>query len=75
MKVKITYLQMLDRPERAVPPPRDGLAVVHAKRPTVAYYRFLYDSVGGITVGPAARSSRTPNSPPSYSTPGSKSTS
>ena len=26
--------------------PREGLAVVHARRPTVAYYRFLYDAVG-----------------------------
>jgi hypothetical protein len=46
MKVKTTYLQMFARPERVVPPPRDGLAVVHAKKPTVAYYRFLYDTVG-----------------------------
>ncbi len=46
MKVKTTYLQMLARPERVVPPPREGLAVVHAKKPTVAYYRFLYDGVG-----------------------------
>src|SRR5205823_1625986 len=46
MKVKITYLQMVARPQRVVPPPRDGLAVVHAKAPTVAYYRFLYDAVG-----------------------------
>jgi GNAT superfamily N-acetyltransferase len=44
--VKITYLEMLARPERAVPPPRDGLVVVHARRPTLAYYRFLYDAVG-----------------------------
>ena len=46
MTVKTTYLEMFARPERAVPPPRDGLAVVHAKMPTVAYYRFLYDGVG-----------------------------
>jgi GNAT superfamily N-acetyltransferase len=46
MKVKTTYLQMLARPERVMPSPRDGLAVVHAKKPTVAYYRFLYDGVG-----------------------------
>src|SRR5215470_18722155 len=44
--VKITYLQMFARPERVVQPPRDGLAVVHAKKPPVAYYRFLYDAVG-----------------------------
>jgi GNAT superfamily N-acetyltransferase len=44
---KTTYLQMFAHVERAVPPPRDGLAVVQAKNPTVAYYRFLYDAVGG----------------------------
>jgi hypothetical protein len=44
--VKTTYLEMFARPERAVPPPREGLAVVHAERPTVAYSRFLYDAVG-----------------------------
>jgi len=27
--------------------PREGLEVVHAKKPSVAYYRFLYDAVGG----------------------------
>ncbi len=46
MKVKTTYLEMFARPERVIPPPREGLAVVHARRPTVAYYRFLYDAVG-----------------------------
>jgi hypothetical protein len=46
MKVKVTYLEMLARPERVVPAPRQGLTVVHAKKPTVAYYRFLYDAVG-----------------------------
>jgi GNAT superfamily N-acetyltransferase len=46
MKVKTTYLQMFARPERVVPPPGEELTVVHAKRPTVAYYRFLYDAVG-----------------------------
>ena len=44
--VKTTYLQMFARPERVVPPPREGLTVVHARKPTVAYYRFLYDAVG-----------------------------
>ena len=42
MKVKITYLQLLARPQWAVLPPRDGLAVVHAKKPPVASYRLLY---------------------------------
>ena len=36
MKVKTTYLEMLARTERVVPPPREGLAVVHARKPTVA---------------------------------------
>jgi GNAT superfamily N-acetyltransferase len=46
MMVKTTYLQMFAQPQRVVPQPREGLAVVHAKKPTVAYYRFLYDTVG-----------------------------
>ncbi len=46
MKVKTTYLEMFAHPERVVPQPREGLAVVHAKKPTVSYYRFLYDAVG-----------------------------
>jgi GNAT superfamily N-acetyltransferase len=46
MMVKTTYLEMLAHAERVVPPPREGLAVVHAKEATVAYYRFLYDAVG-----------------------------
>jgi hypothetical protein len=36
MKAKTTYLEMLARPARVVPPPRKGLTVVHAKKPTVA---------------------------------------
>jgi GNAT superfamily N-acetyltransferase len=46
MKVKVTYLQMFAQPHRVVPPPSEGLTVVHAQKPTVAYYRNLYDSVG-----------------------------
>jgi GNAT superfamily N-acetyltransferase len=37
---------MFSRPERVVPPPREGLAVVHVQSPAVAYYRTLYDAVG-----------------------------
>src|SRR5437762_2605991 len=40
------YLQMFAHPQRVVAPPRDGLAVIHARKPTLAYYRFLYDAVG-----------------------------
>ncbi len=46
MEVTTTYLQMFARPSRAIAPPREGLNVVFARRPTVAYYRFLYDAVG-----------------------------
>src|SRR5947209_8470591 len=46
MSITVTYLQMSARPERAVPTARDGLAVVHAKHPTIGYYRYLYDAVG-----------------------------
>jgi hypothetical protein len=46
MMVKTTYLEMFAHPQRIVPPPREGLTVVHAKKPPVAYYRFLYDAVG-----------------------------
>ena len=46
MTVKTTYLQMLSRSQRVVPSPREGLVVVHAKKPTVSYYRYLYDAVG-----------------------------
>src|SRR3569623_679713 len=46
VEVTVYYLEMLSPSGRVVPPPRDGLAVIHAKRPTVAYYRFLYSTVG-----------------------------
>ena len=44
--VKTTYMQMFARPQRVVLPPTEGLAVVHARKPTAAYYRFLFDTVG-----------------------------
>jgi GNAT superfamily N-acetyltransferase len=46
MKVTTTFLQMFEHPHRVVPPPREGLEVVHARNPTVAWYRSLYDAVG-----------------------------
>jgi GNAT superfamily N-acetyltransferase len=46
MQVKTTYLQMFAHPQRTVAAPRDGLAVVHASKPTIDFYRFLYDAVG-----------------------------
>jgi GNAT superfamily N-acetyltransferase len=44
---RVTYLEMLAPPQTIIPPPRNDLAVIHARMPTLAYYRFLYDSVGG----------------------------
>ena len=44
--VTVYYLEMLADPKRDVPPPRDGLTVLHAQTPSVSYYRFLYDAVG-----------------------------
>src|SRR4051812_23828797 len=45
--VTVYYLEMWSRSEGAMsPPPRDGLLVLHARKPSVAYYRFLYDRVG-----------------------------
>jgi GNAT superfamily N-acetyltransferase len=46
MKITITYLQMFAHPQWVSVPPREGLAFVHAEKPTVAYYRSLYDAVG-----------------------------
>lgn len=46
MEVKTTHVQMLAHVHRVVTPPRDGLTVIHARNPTVRYYRFLYDAVG-----------------------------
>ena len=40
------YLRMERPDERASPAPRDGLAVIRAGRPTVAFYRFLYHTAG-----------------------------
>jgi GNAT superfamily N-acetyltransferase len=43
----ITSLEMLAPPDRELArPPRDDLSIVPAVRPTVAFYRFLYNTVG-----------------------------
>lgn len=47
MEVKVTYLQMFARPPRTIPPPREGIVILHARKPPVAYYRYLFDAVGG----------------------------
>jgi len=43
----ITSLEMLAPPASPPPPaPRDGLSIQRAVRPTVSFYRYLYDTVG-----------------------------
>src|ERR1035438_5277937 len=44
--VTIYYLQMFAHARRSVPAPRSGLSVIHAMKPGVAYYRYLYHGVG-----------------------------
>jgi GNAT superfamily N-acetyltransferase len=44
--VTVYYLEMTAHAARAGPPPREGLSVIQAHRPSVAYYRFLYHTVG-----------------------------
>lgn len=46
MSVKTTYLEMLARPQWTLPLPHAGLMVLHAKKPTLSYYRYLYETVG-----------------------------
>ena len=46
MSITTTYLEMFAHNGRTVAAPRPDLAVMHARKPTVAYYRFLYNSVG-----------------------------
>jgi len=46
VEVTVFYLEMLGPCSRTIPAPRDGVLVIHARRPTVAYYRFLYNTVG-----------------------------
>jgi GNAT superfamily N-acetyltransferase len=44
--VTVFYLEMLSPACRTVPPPREGLSVVHKPAPTVSEYRALYNAVG-----------------------------
>ena len=46
MKLTVYYLQMFAHAQQVVPLPRDDLNIVHSRRPTIAWYRFLYDAVG-----------------------------
>ena len=43
----VTSLEMLAPPaSAALPAPREGLSIQKAVRPTVSFYRYLYDTVG-----------------------------
>jgi GNAT superfamily N-acetyltransferase len=44
--VTVFYLEMKSHLAQSLPAPRDDLLVLHARRPSVAYYRFLYGEVG-----------------------------
>ena len=44
--VKVTYLQMFRRPQHALLSPLPGIEITRIEKPTVAFYRFLYNSVG-----------------------------
>ncbi len=44
--VTVWYLQMFAHNGIEVAPPREGLSVVHVRKPTTEYYRFLYEAVG-----------------------------
>jgi GNAT superfamily N-acetyltransferase len=48
IEVTIVYLEMWTRPDpRPRPAPRPDARVVRAELPTVSFYRYLYDQVGG----------------------------
>jgi GNAT superfamily N-acetyltransferase len=43
----VTFLEMTEPPARApLPPPSAGIEVRRALRPTVSFYRYLYDAIG-----------------------------
>ncbi|WP_211115504.1 GNAT family N-acetyltransferase [Arenibaculum pallidiluteum] len=44
----VTFLEMAAKPDRVRPlrPPAERLALLRAERPTVSFYRYLYDTVG-----------------------------
>jgi GNAT superfamily N-acetyltransferase len=49
LETTITYLEMTERPPHphVVPPQGMKLALLRAKPPSVGFYRYLYDTVGG----------------------------
>lgn len=48
LEMVVTYLEMKERPTDPGPPaPAKRIALMRAENPSVAFYRFLYDTVGG----------------------------
>lgn len=47
IRTVVTHLEMTARPlRRPLPRPAEKLAFLHAERPTVSFYRYLYNTVG-----------------------------
>lgn len=47
LDITVTYLEMRQKPtDPAPPPPRSGLHILHAARPTVSFYRYLFNTIG-----------------------------
>ena len=47
IEILVTFLEMTEPPGRApLPPPSAGIEVRRALRPTVSFYRYLYDAIG-----------------------------
>jgi len=47
IRSKVTYLQMFEPPKRPALVPIEGACVIQARKPTIAFCRFLNDAVGG----------------------------
>jgi GNAT superfamily N-acetyltransferase len=48
LQTTITYLEMRAKPpRRALAPPVENLLIIRAEKPTVSFYRYLYNTVGG----------------------------
>lgn len=47
VEITVTYLEMTAPPQRpATPAPPGKLAILRAERPTVSFYRYLYNTIG-----------------------------
>ncbi len=47
LEITVTYLEMREPPRRpTTPAPLGRLAIMRAERPTVSFYRYLYETVG-----------------------------